>query len=297
MSRAPMSMQTLSNEWVLSLDGLLDPKTRTEYLRVFETEITPRWPSVLDVTTSSVRAYISESLGKVLPSTIRKRLSPLRGLMAWLVETEKLPDAPLIPGVPKRAVGTKAGHTRAASFEVSKTEVLAIIRRLPVFSKRIGPVRPRFEIQYEHGLRSETMDKLELGKHYRRGGTVLNLEPGDVKDRQADEITLSKKARKAFEQACKGLVSGPIFGSHDYREHVSKAVQEALAAGELRKEAAEKFAPTHLRSAAITHFLDRGASLSAAQKFARHKLATTTDKYVKPSRKALEAEMRRQGRI
>jgi site-specific recombinase XerD len=60
---------------------------------------------------------------------------------------------------------------------------------------------------------------------------------------------------------------------------------------------AERFTACHLRSAAITHFLEGGADLPAAMAFADHRRASTTDRYVRRGLRVLRAEMRRQGRL
>jgi hypothetical protein len=84
---------------------------------------------------------------------------------------------------------------------------------------------------------------------------------------------------------------GPVFGEHDYTTHIRRAaLGDDETPGALPRELAERFCGAHLRSARITHLLDRGANLPGVQHLAGHRQMSTTARYVRPSfRSALDA--------
>lgn len=296
--------EELANDWIESQRNVLDDGTLAAYALTFSTHLVPVFKSIRDITKASVRAYIARRLKFVQGSTVRKELSPLRGLVAWCEDSGIIEEAPVIPGVPKRAVGNayrieKDGEwvevrRRAKPDELSPKEIRTIIDALPKWVNG-KPIQSRYRLQYSMGLRSHTVAKLELGIHWRRGSDWLELVARSLKDRVADKRRLTRDAKDALTEASEGLTSGLIFGDArsdtDHRRLIRAAALKALG-----EDRGSRFAPTHLRSAAITHFLDAGAPLTAGAKFAGHKLVTTTDRYARPSQRALEAEMKRQRR-
>lgn len=291
-----LTTEDLARDWLESLRNVLDDKTIAAYAATFDSHLKKAFPSIRDVTTSSWRAYIATRLAVVRADTVRKELSPMRGLMAWCEEQGHIDEQPHLPGIPKRATGhAYSKRRRSKPDELSPAEVRKIIDALPEFFEGKA-IRSRYLLQYSMGLRSHTIDKLELGVHWRRGSDWLQLDASDLKGRVASKKRLTKDAKAALTKACEGLTDGPIFGvarhDKDHRILIRAAAQEVL-----KDERGDRFAPTHLRSAAITHFLDAGAPLTAAAKLADHKLLTTTDRYARPSQRALEAELKRQRRI
>jgi site-specific recombinase XerD len=122
------------------------------------------------------------------------------------------------------------------------------------------------------------------------GSKYLNVNPGAMKNREESEKLLTKRAKQALETAYKK--PGLLFGPHDYRLVVAEAAAKAFP-----PQKARRFTTAHLRSAELTHMADSGASLAAIQSMADHKLSSTTDRYIRSSKKALEQELRRQGRL
>lgn len=300
-----LPMAETAAEYLESLRNVLDDKTIAAYALTFSGHLVEAFPSVHDVSKASTKAYVAKRLKFVQGTTVRKELTPLRGLVQWCEDTGLLEEAPVIASVPKRAVGNPyrvevdgelvTRRRRSKPDELSPGEIRAIIDALPEWFEG-KPIRSRYLLQYSMGLRSHTVDKLELGVHWQRDSDWLVLEARALKDRVADKRLLTKEAKSALTVACEGLTAGVIFGEarsdKDHRTLIRAAALEALD-----EERGARFAPTHLRSAAITHFLDAGAPLTAGAKFAGHKLVTTTDRYARPSQRALEAELKRQGRI
>jgi len=300
-----LPMADTAKDYLESLRNVLDDKTIAGYALTFSTHLVPEFPSVHDVSKSSTKIYVAKRLKFVQGSTVRKELSPLRGLVQWCEETGLIDEAPVIASVPKRAVGNAyrvevdgelvTRRRRSKPDELSPKEIRDIIGTLPEWFDG-KPIRSRYLLQYSMGLRSHTVDQLELGVHWRRDSDWLVLEARSLKDRVADKRRLTTEAKVALTGACDGLTSGVIFGEarsdKDHRTLIREAALEVLG-----EERGARFAPTHLRSAAITHFLDAGAPLTAGARFAGHKLVTTTDRYARPSQRALETELKRQGRI
>lgn len=234
-------------------------------------------------------------LRKVRSSTVTKELSALRQFVKWLEEMEALPKGDVtVPSVPSRSLGT-AFHQRkrSAAIALSPEECEAIIAKLPAWSnsRKVErfPIRARFVVAYDTGLRPSTLDEIETPKHYRKGSATIMLTPDVDKNRFGREVPLKRRSREALDAVLAELpdkdgkpYEGPIFGWHVYRDHLKAAALEVLG-----PERAEKFNGAHLRSARITHALElSGGNLPGVQYLAGHKRATTTAAYVRPSLRA-----------
>jgi hypothetical protein len=189
-----------------------------------------------------------------------------------------------VPSIPKRVVGTPYKlRRRKAAPEVAPAEAKRFFAALPEWSKsrRVArfPIRARFVVGYETTLRPSTLDRLRAPEHYRRGSATILLTAAADKARFGREIPLTDAVRKALDAVCPD--EGLIFGKHDYREHVAAAAAKAFP-----PEVAERFAGTHLRSAGITHLLERSGNLPGTQYMAGHKLVSSTARYAKPSLRA-----------
>jgi integrase len=201
-----------------------------------------------------------------------------------------------VPSLPKKAVGTNyKRRRRVAAIPLSPAEVQKIIRALPEWSSSPSvpehPIRARFIVAYETGLRPELLDKLSVPEHYRRGAKEINITPDLDKGRWARRVPLSSAARRALKRVCPK--DGIIFGHHRYDTALRKA---ALAAMPKDPERAKLFTGTHLRSARITHWVDEGAPLTGVQFLVGHEHLETTAKYVRPSERAAMAVLKRSAR-
>jgi integrase len=316
--------------WLRSLSTTHAANTLTTWRGYVGAHWVRFYSSTDDLTREKHGEYLRTRLGEVRAVTVRKELTALRSFLDWCHgEDEQRPDGSVVPTgplphvrgsdvprLPKRASGTPYGkRRRVAAFELSPEQVTAIIEALPEWSeRRVGgehfPIRARFVLGYETSLRPSTLDRLEVPTHYRRGESMLRLTAAADKARWGRDVPLTARAREALdsviavhearaaelaraEREFSGETSGRaaeftglVFGHHDYRDHIRKAAELALP-----RELAERFAGTHLRSARITHLLERPkANLPGVQHLAGHKLMSTTARYVKPSfRAALEA--------
>jgi len=243
------------------------------------------------VTPAKCKEYMAARLQKVRSQTVRHELSALRTLLAWAAETGIIEEAPTIPSVPKRVLGSpyeKKRRTKPDQHSVEDIENFLLA--LPVFTPKIGFVRARFILGYEMVLRPSLLDRLETPQHWSKGLDYLTIDADIMKGRRPSRKRLTARAKAALEEACPAK-PGLIFGHHDYRLVVQAA---ALT---LPAEKREHFTGAHLRSAGLSHFLEAGASLSAAQHLADHLHATTTDRYLRTSETALTKELERQGRL
>jgi integrase len=242
------------------------------------------------LTDSDAVKYMQSRLAKVSANTVRKELSALRGFCRW-AESERLIPMVVVPSVPKRATGTAYKHRRrSAAIELSPPEVQKIIKALPEWSSspRVPafPVKARFQVAYETGLRPELVDLLSVPENYRRGARFLNITKALDKGRWSRRVPLSPAARRALDRVCPK--DGTIFGAHDYRTQIRRAAKKALP-----KDRAELFTGAHLRSARATHWLDKGAPLTGVQFLLGHLRMDTTAKYIRPSERAALAALKK----
>jgi site-specific recombinase XerD len=253
-----------------------------------ESHFKPFFGSTERLTSEDATAYQRARLLQVEGVTVRKEQSALRSLAAYALESGAITEPMVVPTLPKRATGTTyARRTRRAAPPLTAAETLAVINELPEWSssRKVGrfPIRARFLVAYETGLRPSTLDRLLTPTHYRIGAAALKLDAKSVKERWARDVPLSRRARRILDYLLRAMAEdgkpykGPIFGWHNYREHIA-----AAAAGALPADKAERFCAAHFRSAMITHSLGAGAALPAVQWLVGHTLVSTTARYVKP---------------
>lgn len=256
------------------------------------------------ITHELCRTYMQKRLTEVRAMSVKKELAALRSFLGWL-ESEGYPiehgltASEVVPRLPKRAAGVAFGkRRRVAAPALAPDQVRAVISALPEWSNEQNgqerfAVRARFLVQYETSLRPSTFDRLRTPEHYREGQARLRLTADTDKARFARDVPLSKRARRVLDYVIRQLnkaersrsgkdYAGPIFGAHDYRKHIARAAKK------LPPELAEIFCGAHLRSARITHLLERGANIVGTQFLAGHKQLSTTARYVKPSFRAAE---------
>lgn len=271
-------LEELVGKWIASLASTHDAKTLATWEIYAGAHWMPHWPAATDITAETIEQYRDVRLKAVLATTVRKELSALRSFLRWLKA-----DIP-VPSIGKRVVGT--AHTerrRKTAPQLSPEQVARLIDELPEWSasKKVKafPIRARFVVGYETTLRPSTLDRLQAPKHYRAGAATLLISPDIDKARFGREVPLTERARDALDAVCPD--EGLIFGAHDYREHLKVAAAVALP-----KDVAARFAGTHLRSARITHLLEKTGNLPGTQHMAGHLLASTTALYTKPSLRA-----------
>jgi integrase len=272
----------LTSEWLTSLESSRSAET----IEAYEGYVTAHWGhawSTLDrMTDASIADYMRARLRLVTASTVRKELSALRGFIAWCMERGALRIAPVVPPVPRRAVGTSSKpQTRV---DLSAVQVEAIIAAMPEARRSRGDLKPRhvrelYLVAWETGLRVGTLKRVEVPKHYRRGSTHLAISDDIDKARWGRGVPLSPRARETLDSIAprSGLVWGPIVG-----RGLLKAAAKAVHAAKVIKIPDWRHVSDHdIRHATITHLASSpGASIAGIAFLVGHTYAGTTSRYV-----------------
>jgi len=285
---APPLLDLISN-W-LATDSTLDPSTALVW-ESYGRHWLRHWQTMADVTDLTVEEYRNQRLRAVLAQTVRKELGALKRFLVWCHDRHFIPREITMPGVSSKVTGTAhPKRRRVAADELSPDQIERIIEALPEWSKlpkrrtpddepKRFPIRARFRVQYETGLRPSTIQALSVPEHYSPGQDFLNITADVDKVRWARQVPLTTKARAALDAICPP--KGIIFGGHDLREAIHRAAKTVLP-----EAAAKRFAGAHLRSARVTHLLEATGDLPGVQFAAGHRQASTTAKYARPSERA-----------
>ncbi len=273
-------------QWIVYLANTHDPGTLKTWELYASTHFIPWFGATHNVSTPLCDAYMRDRLGKVLATTVRKELTALRSFVAWAQENGKIPKGVEVPPVPKRATGTAfAVRRRSAAIEISPEEVEAVIAALPTWStsKKVDrfPIRARFIVAYETGLRPSTLDRMKSPLNYRFGSKTIKITADLDKSRWVRDVPITDRARRALDEVVPED-GGLIFGKHEYRPHLKAAAESVLP-----RERAEVFCGAHLRSAMITHSVERPlTNLAGVQFQVGHTQLNTTARYMRPSQRA-----------
>jgi site-specific recombinase XerC len=283
------SLWGLVSEWLTAHASVADAGTVGLYSLYWETHLEPFFERIENITEITAQEYRNHRLTKVQAVTVRKELSALRGFIAWASERGHMREV-MVAGVPKRSLGTKHENTedgrrmRGAAVELSPAEAEALIAELPEWTlatrtNQRFPVRARFQLGYEMGLRPSTLDGLEIPRHWSPGKGRLLITSDIDKVGWERSLKLTKRAYIALESVADQLEPPcPIFGRHNYRRQLQRAAAEVLKRG--------GFAGGHMRHNRITHLLEQTGNMPGVQFIAGHKNTSTTSRYVKPSERA-----------
>jgi integrase len=276
--------------WLADVESTLDPDTVELYGLHVRAHLAPFFVTLDQISNrDKCEDYSLARLKRVQSMTVRKELTTLRGLAAWAFKKRYLPEMPNIPGVPVRVTGKRHKQGRKGPRPpLSPAEVRKLLAAFPARSRGGWPIRARFVVAYETSLRPSTLDALSVPENYHKGSKQIRVWFEDDKGRYERSVPLSREARKALDAVCPD--AGPIFGKHDYRPHIERAVKK------LPPEKAAVFTGQHLRGARITHWLEETGNLPGAQYLAGHKRSSTTDKYAQATLRAAEAVIQRRRR-
>lgn len=284
--RPLLELPALLAEWIDAQKGVLDDET-VKTLTTYAKHYLGFFVSLDRMTDESSKDYGRARLQKVLRRTVLKELSFLRHFYGWCVEQRVMTVAPFV-AIPKRtSTGVRSGRQRAKPVEVSAEEARAIVELLPVSSKTIGgrkwPVRGRFLVAWETGLRPASLARLRAPENFHAGAQSLVLDDADDKARYGRTLPLSATARAALEAALPPEGAGLLFGRH----RLDKALK-AAAAEVLGPDRGKNFAAYDFRHGFGTHLVDEGAPLTGVAYLMGHKRLSTTDRYVKGNLRAAE---------
>ncbi len=238
-----------------------------------------------DFTGGGIADYQSKRLAEVVRNTVKKERSVLSRFSEWLELKGYVKAGPAFPRLPRKALGTPhSKRRRGEATPVTVEQIEAILERLPELSKGRRqapyPVKARFEVAWETGLRPATLEKLSVPEHYEPGKREIKLTKQIDKNRWARTVPISERAAAALDRVCprKGL----IFGRHDYRSFVRPVAHEVLPA-----DLAERFTEYDLRHARITCWMETsGNNLAGVAFLTGHTHASTLDVYTRSDRRA-----------
>lgn len=269
-------------EWLASIEGVLDEKTVGTYTG-YATRWLGRW-SRLDEAAhpAALGDYVTERLRAGLAKSLRKELSALFGYFGWCEQQGLLAEVPKRPTIRKTVRGTRVGKQREKAPDYSPEQIQAALDALPELGGKFGnrfPLRARFIVAYETGLRPATLDTLTWG--HLMGG-ALRIDDEHDKARFGRQVPLSTRAADAL-RALYGShkdSAALIFGRHDYRPALAKA---AAAAG------IPTLAPYDFRHNRATHLMDAGAAMTGVAYLLGHRQLTTTNRYAKSNERSARA--------
>lgn len=275
------TLEQLFAEWRDAISIQVDPGTVDMYrlhcghlVRHFADE-----PSA--ITKATISTYTRARLAKVKRKTLQKERCTLRGFLAWAHEQGYLLELPDMGTLPRRALGTPYHlRRRGAATLLTPDDCRRVISLLPQWSparagRRPFPVRARFIVAFETALRPKTIDALSVPEHYTLGAEHLVITDEIDKARFGRKLPLSRMAREALDSVAAKV--GPIFGCHDYRNHLERAAERALTA-----EQARTFCAYDLRHARATQLAGKG-DLPTLAYLLGHKHVSTTNLYVHPT--------------
>lgn len=288
-SRSLLDLDELLASWLDESKGALDPKTLETY-EIYARKFVAHFASFDAVTEPSIGDYTRARLREVAASTVRKERSGLSSFLSWCLEKRFLTELPAFPPLPKKATGTRSGAQRAAPVDVTPEEARAIIAKLPEQSKRLGdrkwPVRARYVVAYETGLRPETLATLSVPEHYRKGRKTLLIAAENDKARYEREVPLSALAREALDAVAPK--AGLVFGRHNFDKALKRAARSVLG-----EDRGKDFASYDFRHGRATDLLELSGSLGGVAYVLGHKRLTTTNRYLRGTFRAGEEAMRR----
>ena len=241
------------------------------------------WRSTADLSDATLAVYITKRLRSVTRKSVLNEASALRSFCTWLHVSGAVAMPLTVPGVPKALGGTKFKvRRRVKAPELSPQEVERLLAHLPIKSRWGHAVRARFILMFDTTLRPATLDKLSIPENWARGEVALRVRPEDDKEGYDREVPLTDRALAALDASAP--VKGLIFGKHNYRGYLTAAAKAALPASK-----AAIFTGQHIRSAAVTRYLELSNNLPGVQHMAGHKHASTTARYVRASFRAASA--------
>lgn len=282
---ALFDLEGLIAQWLTSLDGELDEETIKTCV-IYGRKYLGFFKQTDALTSESIGDYVTSRMRQVTRSTMLKERTFLRRFLRWCVSARALSFVPEFPELPAiTARGTRSGKQRVKPVEITPAEAAEILSALPDLSKRIGkrrwPVRDRFAFAWETGLRPETIARIDVPRSWQPGSTVLELHDEDDKARYGRDVPLSDEAIRILTDVAPA--HGVVFGSHNFSKRIKRAAIAVL--GPVR---GKRFAPYDFRHGRAQQLVDATGDLAGVAYMLGHKRLSTTDRYLRGSRRAAE---------
>jgi integrase len=272
------SLKDAIAEWLGSLKSTLDRRTVREYEIYAGAHWLTRWKTLGEINERAIGDYQRARLAKVTRVTLRKELSAMRGFLRWCVEQGAIAELPLVPMLPRQAIGKRAVPVRKRIILTPK-EVERLVACL-----RDVRTRNYVEFAWETGLRPATIFRLAYPLHWSPGRSTLLLTDDVDKARFARELPLSKRAKEIL-----GL--SPLGRSGRFFVDRGGIIEELkFASIKCLKRRVSLYDFRHSR---ITLLVEAGGPLTGVQYLAGHKHLSTTAKYahagLRSAQEALDA--------
>jgi len=273
----------LCAEWIADIMSEISGDTDGTY-EIYARHWSKHFGTAGALNRANIGDYQRRRLESVQRSTVVKERSALLRFLTWLEEKGHINEVPAFPRLPKKATGTRHKQARLPpQIELAPNESEAILAALPELSLRSRkgkrfPVRARFLLAYDTGLRPETIDLLVGGDVTANG---LRIRKEVDKNQWGRTLPLTERASVALRGLGARRDDEPLFGSHDYRTVFRKACVAALGA-----ERGKLPTPYDLKHARVTHLLDAGAPVTGVRFLTGTNVAL--DHYVQSTRRAAE---------
>lgn len=241
------------------------------------------------MTEANLATYTMLRLGQVTRSSVLKERCFLAQFLAWCKQQGVLAFVPVVPPLPPKARGKRVGAQRAKPVDITPAEAARILRELREESKTIDgrtwPIRDRFAFTWETSFRPNTISRLRVPENWRPGMRHVTLTDDDDKARFGRDVDLTPEALRILKRVAPD--EGLIFGPHNFAKELKRAARVVL--GPARSKG---FAPYDFRHGRAKALLDAGAPLRGVSYLLGHLRPTTTDRYLKPDRRAGQAALR-----
>lgn len=276
-------------QWLAQLEGTVSEGDWSRCEMTWRVHLLPRFPRIELLTEASCEDYYRARLRKVSRATVRKERATLVRFVRWAsMRGRGYLAAMNVPALPRKAKGTKALDGRDKTH-ITRAEVLAILDRLPERSRAGHPVKALVTLAAELGIRRETMDKLEVPKHYEPGAEFLRLSADIDKEGNGRPLWLSPRARKALEEVAPAR--GRIFSGFYYLRTFRTAARTVVG-----EERARHLTVRDLRHRCLTDIAER-EGLAAAAYVGGHRSTEMAGRvYVSPQADSAEAALRARAR-
>jgi integrase len=280
----PVPLDETAALWLADVEPTLRADTFTLWEQTYvRKHFAPFFETMDRLTTVGVEDYVAHRLRQVQRPTVTKELSVLRRFCRWAHKRGHLAELPTIEGPARTAAGKIHDEGRKRRFLIfTAAEIEAVIAQLPEWSrskKTRGdryPVRARFIVAWETGLRPSTLARITTPTDYRRGAAQLVIRDEADKAAFGRELPLSARAREALDGVCRE--AGLIFGDHDYREPLRAAAKTA-GIDEMRAAKISDYDFRHSRATQLGGVTD---NLAGVAYLLGHRQVTTTNRYMRP---------------
>lgn len=283
---AKLHLGVIAAKWIPAIRGSTHASnTATLYELHLRAHLIPFFERLDNVSTGTIGEYQRARLKEVTRATVIKERSTLASFLSWCKEQGLLQSVPEFPPIPKGALGHRAGARKQKAADVSPEQVARFLAALPEMS--IGkihqshrfPVRARYIVAWETGLRPSTLDKLSVPEHYKKGQRELVITDSIDKARFGRSLPLTEAARAALDSVV--TKNGLVFGRRCYRMYV--------AAARLAAEMPAGFSPYDLRHGRALALTEASGNLPGVAFLLGHRKLTTTDRYLRATRRAADA--------